>query len=96
MMKMIEWKNLGLRVLKVWLMAAATLVAVHRWRDGDWQALPSDLGWAALAAAIVVASQRWHAARGIGCAMCAEVPIQQEEKDPVRSSHGTGHPSPVD
>ncbi len=65
-------KNSILRATKVWLMAAVALVAVHRLRDGDWNALPADLAWAALVAAIVVGSQRWHAARGAQCAMCVD------------------------
>jgi uncharacterized membrane protein YhaH (DUF805 family) len=65
-------KNMALRALKIWLFAAMALIVVHRLRDGGWDAAASDLAWAALAALVVVASQRWHAARGAACAMCVD------------------------
>jgi hypothetical protein len=66
------FKNMLLRALKIWFFAALALGGVHRLRDGNWNALASDLAWAALGAVIVVASQRWHAARGATCAMCVD------------------------
>jgi hypothetical protein len=66
------FKNMLLRALKIWFFAALALGVVHRLRDGSWNALASDLAWAALGAAIVVASQRWHAARGAACALCVD------------------------
>ena len=77
-------RNLLLRALKIWLVAALALSVVHRLRDGGWNAVPADLGWAALAAVIVVASQRWHAARGAACAMCVEAP---QASPPERADH---------
>ena len=84
-------KKLILRALKLWLGAALTalsngvgaalaLAAVHRLRDGGWGALPADLGWAALVAAVVVSSQRWHAARGAQCAMCVDAPESDQRR----------------
>ena len=66
------FKNMLLRALKIWFFAALALGGVHRLRDGSWNALASDLAWAALGAVTVVASQRWHAARGATCAMCVD------------------------
>ena len=67
-----RFKNMLLRALKIWFFAALALGVVHRLRDGSWDALASDAAWAALGAVIVVASQRWHAARGATCAMCVD------------------------
>lgn len=66
------FKNMLLRALKIWFFAAVALGVVHRLRDGSWNALAADVAWAALGAMIVVASQRWHAARGASCAMCVD------------------------
>jgi len=68
------FRNLSMRALKIWFFAALALILVHRLRDGSWDAALADAGWAALAAVLVVASQRWHAARGAACAMCADAP----------------------
>jgi len=78
------FRNLSLRALKIWIFAALALSLVHRLRDGSWHAAPADAGWAALAAVLVVASQRWHAARGAACAMCAEEP---RAPAPERADH---------
>lgn len=72
--KKMRFKNMLLRASTIWFFAALALGGVHRLRDGTWNALASDAAWAALGAVIVVASQRWHAARGASCAMCADVP----------------------
>jgi hypothetical protein len=79
------FKNMLLRALKIWFFAALALGGVHRLRDGSWNALASDLAWAALGAAIVVASQRWHASRGAACAMCVDARggSAQQEADHV-------------
>ena len=69
-----RFKDMLLRALKIWFFAALALGVVHRLRDGSWDALASDAAWAALGAVIVVASQRWHAARGASCAMCVDAP----------------------
>ena len=74
------FKNMLLRALKIWFFAALALGVVHRLRDGGWNALASDLAWAALVAAIVVASQRWHAARGASCAMCVDAPERSTQQ----------------
>jgi hypothetical protein len=78
------FRNLSLRALKIWIFAALALSLVHRLRDGNWNAALADAGWAALAAVLVVASQRWHAARGAACALCVDAP---QEPAPERADH---------
>jgi len=68
----VTFKRLLQQGLTLWFLASLALAGVHRMRGGDWSRLPEDLAWAALVAAIVVASRRWHASRGSPCALCVD------------------------